>query len=350
VLAEEEKKPFIAEAERLRFKHKKDFPDYKYQPRRRKPIKSMSTGSNYATNESTNNTKTTTNNNSSGEAASEASSTGSGRQYSIGYSSRTGSASTSSTYSQGNGSQSPPTPPTTPSTTSRTRYHGSSKDNESRSAQRTNTNATQAQASHEIDAYQRSSSNCKYTNLETPNTTTSSLNPSNSNHSHPQLEAYMHHILGPPSTAQATSHPASQYSHLSSASQPHGAWSRFVDTHSAYPVSHHQDTMSNVSKDQHLQEFYRYGPSTADCHVRRGVPTTSVGPSAFMDPTESSYCAKALASSTLLAGMQGCTVFGHDPFGASATADSFGARNGGQLDAQGSCAYSSIGHPFLPPR
>ncbi|RWS30484.1 transcription faxtor Sox9-like protein, partial [Leptotrombidium deliense] len=41
VLAEEEKKPFIAEAERLRFKHKKDFPDYKYQPRRRKPIKSM---------------------------------------------------------------------------------------------------------------------------------------------------------------------------------------------------------------------------------------------------------------------------------------------------------------------
>lgn len=43
VLGDDEKKPFIAEAERLRFKHKKDFPDYKYQPRRRKPVKSNGT-------------------------------------------------------------------------------------------------------------------------------------------------------------------------------------------------------------------------------------------------------------------------------------------------------------------
>ncbi|KAI1301371.1 Transcription factor Sox-9-B [Halotydeus destructor] len=42
VLGEDEKKPFIIEAERLRFKHKKDFPDYKYQPRRRKSGKSLS--------------------------------------------------------------------------------------------------------------------------------------------------------------------------------------------------------------------------------------------------------------------------------------------------------------------
>lgn len=316
--------------------------------------------SNPSTESSTNTTKSAQASHSEHSGTSE---TNSGARHFSNYSSRTGSA--NSAYSHGHGSQSPPTPPTTPSN-ARSRFHAANhKEQDSARGRNGSQGAMHSAAAHHDNAeaqsaqatslYQRPNGNCKYTGLES-----SSVAPSVNNgagpyhHGHAPLEAYMHHILGPPPvTSQGPSphHPASQYSHLTSSSVAQGpsAWSRFVDSHPGYPPVGHQDAMNG--KEQAGLDFYRnYGTNPSDCHVRRGVPTSS-GASSFMDSADSGYCAKALsvASSSLLAGIPGCTVFGHDPFAAP---DSLGARGSSQLDGQGSCAYggANIGHPFLPPR
>ena len=315
----------MAEAERLRSKHKKDFPDYKYQPRRRKPMKSL--GQSQPTQQQQQQSSSSSSSEGKSESSEASSRSRSSRSYSSSYASRTAAA-----YS---GGQCPPTPPATPSSAAKTRSYPHASDARSRSAK-------SVSDSHVDSAFSKTSSaglsngSIKY-NVD-PNSG-SVLNPTS--HPPPALEAYMHHIVGlSPHTSHnvPTNHPSSQYSHFvgpaagAHACQGQGPspWSRPFESHhylSEPPVT----ASSVIGKDASLPDLYRdYGGSS----IRHSTPAGQATGSSFMD---------ASAQSSLLAGM---SVFTHDPF----------SDNRSSSDAPTSCVYgnphphASLGHHFLTPR
>ena len=352
VLGDDEKKPFIIEAERLRCKHKKDFPEYKYQPRRRKPIKSMSSSSsasvsNYSSQQqNTHQESEHSSNMSSGRTAEINATTSSNRHSFNNY----------SQHSSNHNNHSPPTPPTTPQqSTASARFnisrglqkelnshnniigehrnrgviHSQQEANHSQShVSHSNTSNTSGSTpgwhrfvdSHSLYSVHHENTNNISSMSENPNN--SGLNTTLANHNMPP---HPHHVSP----------------HVS----PHGSttWPRFVDSHPnpySNPSAHHESAGSGSSP---LQDYYRRTTGVAP-------PTTGpfIDPSDHMTPTlwasdPTNYCAKAAfsaaaaASSGLLAG---CPVFGHE---ASIAA----SRNGStQIDTSNSCAYNSS-HPAL---
>lgn len=316
----------MAEAERLRSKHKKDFPDYKYQPRRRKPMKSLGQSQQQQQQQSSGS--------SSSEAKSESSETStrtrsSRSSYSSSFATRTAA------YA---GGQCPPTPPATPSAGPKTRSYGHANEGRSRSSKHSpdSGNHTQSDSAFSKTSASNTSNHGHSIKYNMDSASGSVLNSA----SHPPaLEAYMHHIVGLSPHAShnvPAPHPSAQYSHFVTPQAPVQAqgpthWSRSFDGHHYLepPVS----GASMMAKDSSLQDLYRDYSSSSVRHSGAGVQTSA---SSFMDTS---------TQSSILAGM---SVFSHDPF---AVPD-----NRSSSDGQTSCVYGNphshapLGHHFLTPR
>lgn len=306
-----------AEAERLRFDNSNDHPDYKNHPKRRKVIKAVTANSGNSQSVSSNSYSSSLSElavSGSAKASAQSVSEISGSRHYNNYHVRS-SNNSSSLYNQ-----SPPTPPTTPQQNSGTNSRYSLMSLNTPHSNDTESNNTSSQSASSGIFY-RTMSQSEFGGFEPVNT--------NGNQPHQPIEAYVDHSLGPTPPPGATpQHPSPDYSYTTATSNSPSAisWPRFVDSRSGYDASVNSGSNMSINKESNatFPDFYRtYGATNSDCHGRQFPTGATIPATSLVDAAPdltSSYCAKALgaataASSGILSGVEGCTVFGHtDPF------------------------------------
>ena len=343
-MGDDEKMPFMVEAENLRSQHKKDHPDYKYQPRRRKASNGSKRSQRSSSSPDGRGDLSTDSSPPSSSSKSNSASNSCARNY---YSSASGArAHNGSASSFPN--QCPPTPPATPGSKGRlscndsnrnrtnsshhSKHHNNHHHHLLHSAIETNQSMKVTSIPNKSTFTPDSSTNC-VPGVPVSSTTSSSTV---SSHGHP-LEAYLHHMAhaGFTSTGGHTTSPYSSFvtpSNAPATGTSSSVWSRgFVDAPQYIDSTNQSKDPTHTGHNQLHQDFYH---SSSMRHA-------STGPGQVLQNSPPFIDASSLGP------------FNHDPFAPVDHVHRSAVTNV-PLDAgQNSCIYSdshsSIGH-FLAPR